>query len=115
MEVQRKLMVHRNALLLLMVAFLLQLISCKDSKTNKDVSYGKVYFYQNCSVCHERVVGYENAPSLLVLYNYDSLTLLKKLVQIKKDSIHGNYCVDYSDKEINSLHTFIKKYFERRY
>lgn len=92
-------------------------MNCKHSNTKGDIGYGKSFFTQNCSTCHGRNDGFDNAPSLLTLNAYDSLTLLKKLSSIKRDSLHGNYfkSIKYSNREINSIEEYIKKYFEPHY
>jgi hypothetical protein len=59
----------------------------------------------------------DKTPGLITFYDYDSLTLLKKLRQIQKDSVHGSYLksLNYSSKEINSICAYIKYYFKPRY
>lgn len=119
MEAQRKLMNSRSIIILFGFVFLLQLINCKESDKNAkaDIGYGKSFFNQNCSSCHGTIDGFDNAPSLVLLNNYDSLTLLKKLSDIKQDSLHGNYfkSIKYSDRETNSIEAYIKTYFEPHY
>lgn len=116
MVARRKLTIL-SILILICSVFLFQLTSCKNSDTKADIGYGKTYFMDNCSACHGRYKGFDNAPSILTMYNYDSLILLKKLVNIKQDSIHKNYfnSEKYSDKEINSLLLYIREYFEPRF
>lgn len=87
MEVQQKLISH-SILILIGFVFLLYFISCKNSDTKADIGYGKSYFMNNCSSCHGRFNGFDNAPSILTMHNYDSLILLKKLRNIKQDSLH---------------------------
>jgi mono/diheme cytochrome c family protein len=92
-------------------------MSCENSNARADIGYGKSYFTINCSSCHGRNDGFGNAPSLLTLNDYDSLILLRKLRDIKKDSLHSDYfrSVKYSDREINSIREYIKNYFEPHY
>jgi cytochrome c553 len=112
MEVQQKLAIRHSIIIAFGFVFLLQLINCKDSNTKADLGYGKSFFNQNCSSCHEKNGGFDNAPSLVLLNKYDSLTLLKKLSDIKQDSLHGNYfkSVKYSNREINSIEEYIKNH-----
>ena len=104
-------------LILLVFFFLFQIIKCKNTNSEADVGYGKTYFNQNCNACHGQLSGFENAPSLSSLNNYDSLDLLKKLISITKDSLHRHRLesVNYSNKEINSINVYIKNYFKPHY
>lgn len=116
MEVRQKLIIH-SLYFLFGIVFLLQFIQCNESDTKEDIGYGKSFFIENCSSCHQRNDGYNEAPSLLVLNNYDSLSLFNKLSNIKQDSIHGNYFknLKYSNKEANSIYEYIKHTFEPHY
>lgn len=109
-------MVRNSIIILLGSFFLFQLINCKNSETKGDIGYG-IFFYQNCSSCHGIKDGFDAAPSLLNLNEYDSLTLHKKLNGIKEDSVHGNCfkSIEYSAKEANSIEEYIKHYFNPRY
>lgn len=116
MGVQQKL-ISRSIFILFGFIVFFNFLSCSDSDTKADVGYGKSYFMNNCSACHGRYNGFDNTPGMLTMYNYDSLTLLKKLRDIKQDSIHRRYfnSEKYSNKEINSILEFIKEYFEPHY
>jgi|SRR5690242_14079766 len=93
--------------------FLLLINGCKNSK-EADIGHGKTYFINNCSACHGRLDGFKNAPSLLTIYNYDSLILIDKLKNIKQDDFHKNLIVSqrYSIREIHSVYKYIKENFE---
>lgn len=117
MEMQQKLAIRSSIIMICGFIFMYQLTNCKESNGKENLGYGKTFFNQYCSACHGKNDGFNNAPSLLALNNYDSLTLLKKLRGIKKDSLH-NSClksVKYSNKEITSIEKYIKDYFELHY
>lgn len=102
-----------NNLIIVGLVIIVQFIGCTYSDTEANVGYGKSYFMQHCASCHGRYQGFQNAPGILTLYTYDSLTLLKKLENIKEDSLHKNYLnYKYSEYEIKSLLIFIRKYFD---
>jgi|GEM_PF-6792736 len=117
MEAPRRLAIRHSIIILLGTFFLFQLLNCKNSDAEDDIEYGKSFFNQNCSACHGKNAGFNNAISLISLNHYDSLTLLRKLNDIKRDSVHSNYfkSVKYSNREINSIEKYIKNYFEPRY
>ena len=115
MEVQQNLL---NSIRLLFCFILLfQATGCIDNNPKGDIAYGSTFFSKSCSSCHAEVDMPDKTPGLITFYNYDSLSLLRKLRQIQKDSVHGVYLksVNYSTKEINSIYAYIKNYFEPRY
>lgn len=114
MEVQQKL-INLSIIIFFGFGFLLFVNSCKNSK-EADIGYGKTYFMNNCSACHGLFDGFKNGPSILTMYNYDSLVLIQKLRKIKKDAIHKDFLnsAEYSKLEINSIYKYIKNYFEPR-
>jgi len=117
MEAPSKLTKRYSVIILSGFAFLIQITNCKNFNTKDGIGYGKSFFNDNCSACHGKNDGFDDAPSLLTLNNYDSITLLKKLNSIKQDSVHRNYfkSIKYSNKEINSIAQYIKDYFIPHY
>lgn len=110
-------LIRHSFLILFGLFFLLQFIKCKSSNSKGDVGYGKSFFMKRCSACHGRNDGFNNAPSMLTLNSYDSMTLVKKLTDIKKDSTHSDYLhsIKYSKKEVNSIYKFIRHYYTPHY
>jgi cytochrome c553 len=94
-----------------------QITGCTNNSSKADVTYGNSFFTKNCSHCHAQNDMADKTPGLVSLNNYDSLTLLKKLIEIRKDSVHGDYLkpVNYSSKEIDAIYAYIKDYFRPRY
>ena len=93
----------------------IQFIKCSGTAVKEDKGYGKLFFYQNCAICHmQKYDGIDKSPGLLTLNSYDSLTLFNKMKGIKQDSIHEVILqsVDYSEKQIKSVCKFIKSYYD---
>jgi hypothetical protein len=97
--------------------FLLLSIRCKSPTEGANIGYGKSYFIQNCSTCHEKSRGFDKAPSLETLNSYDSLDLIYKIKNITIDSLHSNYLksIKYSNKEVYSIYAYIREYFRLKY
>jgi mono/diheme cytochrome c family protein len=116
MQMRQKLIIH-SIYFLLGFALFLEFIQCNKPDDKGNVAYGKSFFITNCASCHQRSDGYKNAPSIIALNNYDSLTLLKKLSYIQQDSVHIYYfkTATYSNKEINSIYKYIKSTLEPHY
>lgn len=90
-------------------------INCKNPGSKADLQYGANLFRDKCSACHWRGDGYKNAPSLITIYHWDSVTLVKRLWKIKGDSIHKGHFEPYNAKEVNSIYCYLRNYFEPRY
>jgi hypothetical protein len=101
----------------LVVIGLFFLTACTPNNGKGDIAYGDTLFSKSCSPCHAEIDMPDKTPGLLTFYDYDSLTLLRKLRQIKNDSVHVNYLksMGYSTKEVNSICAYIKNYFKPRY
>lgn len=106
----------KKSFVLKLLTIILCLASCNNSDTKADLRYGSSLFRQKCVACHGRFDGgYENAPGLITLQNFDSLTLIRRLWKIKKDSMHKDRFEPYNGKEVNSIYRYIRDYFEPRY
>ena len=82
-------------------------------KKHGTIGYGKEFYYDNCLSCHNFKSSHsEDAISLLDMSKIDSLSLLNKIKDLKRTEIHKNHLANkkLSDKEINSLFIYIKKY-----
>jgi len=108
--------VHHSIIILLVIAFLLLISKCQNKSSAKGV-YGKSLFTEHCSPCHVQNDQPNYTPGLVSLNNYDSVLLIEKLGQIKKDTVHGEFLksVQYGSKEINSIYRYIREYFEPHY
>lgn len=89
--------------------------SCNRPNSNADIKYGGDIFIANCASCHGVRDGYKTAPTLWTLHTYDSLTLIRKLNEIKSDSLHHGRFPEDSNKVLSSIYMYIKDYFEPRY
>jgi mono/diheme cytochrome c family protein len=117
MEAQRNWIIS-SIIALFGFIFLLQIAGCRNNNSKANIGIGNSIFNQYCSSCHGlKDGGFNNAPGLITLDNYDSLTLLKKLRQIGDDSLHGSYLksINYSNREVTSIYQYIKNYFKPHY
>ena len=79
---------------------------------------GKSFYKEKCLSCHGFTTSSTiDAVTLMTMNDYDSLLLLAKLRNLKKDELHTGQLenVKFSEKEILSLANYIRDYFKPRY
>ena len=94
------------------------LCMCNQSNSKADIGYGKSLYSEKCLSCHSYTTSSSiEAITLMTMNSYDSLLLLDKLRNLKKDDIHSGQLqnVSFTEKEILSLSGYIRDYFKSHY
>lgn len=95
------------------------MLSCNDRPFNGTPSYeeGNLAYMTKCGTCHSaQPAGTFARPTLLEMVAFDSATLQRKLVSVKKDSINHQILFDrLPDSTISDIVFFLKHFNRRQY
>lgn len=101
----------KTSVLICLLMWLL-FIACHQ-KQQASIGYGKQIYTSQCLACHNYKNSVDDDKStLLKMSEYDSTSLLRKLMKVERDAYHKEFLKDtkYSDFEAESILFFIKSF-----